>query len=37
MMIKIEGVESADHPTNEELLAYARVYLKSADLMRPQI
>ena len=37
MMIKIEGVESADHPTNDELLAYARAYLKSADLMRSQI
>lgn len=36
MMIKIEGVESADHPTDGELLAYARKYLKSADRMRPQ-
>jgi hypothetical protein len=37
MMIKIEGVESADHPSDQELVAYARRYLKSADLMRPQI
>jgi stalled ribosome rescue protein Dom34 len=36
-MIKVEGVESIDHPTDGELLAYARRYLKSADLMRPQI
>jgi hypothetical protein len=35
MTIKIEGVESADHPTDHELVAYARQYLKSADLMRP--
>jgi hypothetical protein len=37
MMIKIEGVESADHPSDRELVAYARRYLKSADLMRSQI
>jgi hypothetical protein len=37
MAIRIEGVESLDHPTDGELLAYARRYLKSADLMRPQI
>ena len=37
MMIKIEGVEfSRSHPTDGELLAYARKYLKSADRMRPQ-
>jgi hypothetical protein len=35
MTIKIEGVESADHPTDHQLVAYARQYLKSADLMRP--
>jgi hypothetical protein len=34
MTVKIEGVESADHPTDHELVAYARQYLKSADLMR---
>jgi hypothetical protein len=34
---KIEGVETVDHPTDGELVAYARKYLKSADLMRPQI
>jgi len=37
MAIRIEGVESLDHPTDGELLAYARHYLKSADLMRPQL
>ncbi len=36
MVIKIEGVEPADHLTDGELLAYARRYLKTADLMRPQ-
>jgi hypothetical protein len=36
-MIKIEGVDSADHPSDRELVAYARRYLKSADLMRSQI
>lgn len=36
MTIKIEGVELADHPTDGELVAYARKYLKSADLMRRQ-
>jgi hypothetical protein len=34
MTIKIEGVESADHPTDHELVAYARQNLKSADLIR---
>jgi stalled ribosome rescue protein Dom34 len=36
MTIKIEGVETLDHPTDGELVAFARRYLKSADLMRPQ-
>ena len=31
----IEGVEAADHPTDGELLNYARRYLKAADRMRP--
>jgi hypothetical protein len=34
---KVEGVEPLDHPTDGELLAYARRYLRSADLMRSQI
>src|SRR5450432_3644741 len=29
--INIEGVEALDHPTDGELLAFARRYLKSAD------
>ena len=37
MAIKIEGVETVDHPTDGELVSYARNYLKSADLMRPQV
>ena len=31
----VEGVESADHPTDGELLDYARRYVKAADRMRP--
>jgi hypothetical protein len=37
MMVKVEGVESADHPTDAELVAHARRFLKSADRMRPQV
>jgi stalled ribosome rescue protein Dom34 len=37
MTVKIEGVETVDHPTDDELLAYARRYVKSADFKRPQI
>jgi stalled ribosome rescue protein Dom34 len=37
LMSKVEGVEPLDHPTDGELLDYARHYLKSADLMRSQI
>jgi hypothetical protein len=36
LMSKVEGIEPLDHPTDGELLAYARNYLKSADRMRPQ-
>ncbi len=32
----VEGVESADHPTDGELLDFARRYVKAADRMRPQ-
>jgi stalled ribosome rescue protein Dom34 len=32
---RIEGVESSDHPTDGELLDYARRYVKAADRMRP--
>ncbi len=31
----IEGVELSDHPTDGELLDYARRYVKAADRMRP--
>ncbi len=37
MTIRIAGVGSADHPSDQELVAYARRYLESADLMRSQI
>ncbi len=30
----VEGVEKADHPTDGELLDYARRYAKAADRMR---
>jgi stalled ribosome rescue protein Dom34 len=33
----VEGVEKADHPTDGELLDFARRYVKAADRMRPQI
>jgi stalled ribosome rescue protein Dom34 len=33
---RIEGVESSDHPTDGELLDFARRYVKSADRLRPQ-
>jgi stalled ribosome rescue protein Dom34 len=32
----IEGFEKADHPTDGELLAAARRYVKAADRMKPQ-
>ena len=33
----IEAVETADHPTDKELVAHARKALAAADRMRPQI
>jgi hypothetical protein len=30
----ILGVETVDHPTDKQLVAYARKYFKSADLMQ---
>ena len=35
--LHVEGVESADHPTDGELVAHARRFLKTADRMRPQL
>jgi hypothetical protein len=32
----VEGVEKADHPTDGELLDFARRYVKAADRLRPQ-
>jgi hypothetical protein len=37
MKVRVEGVESADHPSDGELVAHARRFLKSADRMRPQL
>jgi hypothetical protein len=33
----ITGVESADHPTDAQIVAYARTYFKATDRMTPQI
>ena len=33
----VEGVEKADHPSDGELLDFARRYVKGADHLRPQI
>ncbi len=33
----IEAVETADHPTDNELVAHARKSLAAADRMRPQV
>ena len=32
---KVIGVESIDHPTDGQLVAYARKYFRAADQMRP--
>lgn len=34
---KVVGVESVDHPSDGELVNFARAYFKSADRMLPQI
>jgi len=31
----IAGVETVDHPTDAQLVAYARKYLKAADRLAP--
>jgi stalled ribosome rescue protein Dom34 len=36
LMKKIAGVETVDHPSDGELVAYARHYFKAEDLMTPQ-
>ena len=33
----IIGVESADHPTDRQVVAHARAYFKKADAMRPGV
>jgi stalled ribosome rescue protein Dom34 len=35
LMSAIEGVETVDHPSDGQLVAYARHYLKAADRMKP--
>ena len=34
---RVTGVETMDHPTNPQLVAFGRHYFKSADLNTPQI
>jgi hypothetical protein len=36
LMSHIKGIETVDHPTDGELVAHARKYFKSEDLMTPQ-
>lgn len=36
MADKVIGVESIDHPTDAQVVAYARKYFVAADRMRPQ-
>jgi ApbE superfamily uncharacterized protein (UPF0280 family) len=36
LMNVIAGVETVDHPSDAEFVAYARKYLKATDLMQPQ-
>ncbi|MEQ1576901.1 MAG: translational machinery protein [Hyphomicrobium sp.] len=33
---RVIGVETADHPTDKQIVAHARTYFKAADAMRPQ-
>ena len=33
---KLVGVETVDHPSNGQIVAYARQYFRAADRMRPQ-
>jgi stalled ribosome rescue protein Dom34 len=37
LMNAIAGVETVDHPSDAELVAYARKYFKAADRMLPQV
>ncbi len=34
---RVIGVETADHPTGNQIVAHARSYFKAADAMRPQL
>ena len=33
---KLVGIETVDHPTDHQIVAYARQYFRAADRMRPQ-
>jgi stalled ribosome rescue protein Dom34 len=37
LMNIILGVETVDHPSDDALVAYAKRYFKTADLMQPQL
>lgn len=34
---RVIGIETADHPTDNQIVAHARAYFKAADRMRPQL
>lgn len=33
----VVGIETADHPTDNQIVAHARTFFKAADRMRPQL
>ena len=33
----VVGVETCDHPTNNQIVAHARTFFRAADRMRPQV
>ena len=37
LMERIVGVETVDHPSDAQLVAYARTYFRAADRMRSQV
>lgn len=37
MIDHIVGVETADHPTDNQIVAHARTFFQAADRMRPQL
>ena len=37
MMKTVVGIETVDHPSDAQLVAYARKYFEGSDRMQPQI